>query len=629
MCTHVLKAFLVLAVTFGLSPANAQNIGNKLWKGAFSTSITYCGNYSTGVCPADTDNVEVPMGCSYNPVLLVGQNFFIRDLNLSANSYVVADGSTPTPGSFTIYGHLYVSGDLFIHFPTKLIIKPGGTVTIMGNTMISSPAGSENSMLVIENNGSFISGCNISYTPYNTPPYHGTGYPLVYRQITQDLKWHFLSSPVLTQPIANKDFAPSPNNFLLVPNTAWDFYKWLSTCPDPPYDENWRNLRNPDGTQNYMEFGYPSYFESGKGYLVAYDNWHQNNSVFINNETKAFYGPLNSCCEGFDFHNAITQCSYFWELIGNPFTSAIEWGMVTEKYNLVSDFYYIYNDNKPGGPGYEYWSDYSHHSAGVDGYIPMAQGFFVQVLTDGGRYIGLPLTARIHHNSTDHWLKDTPANKLKVTFGNGTNFDETYLLFESGSAAGRDRQDAEKMFSLDKTVPQVYSVVDNSVKTAFNSMPYTESPVTVPLGILAPADGNYNITLSGMENFTSLAGLVLEDLLTNTSQDMIANPVYSFSAGGNEDAGRFLLHLSGTIGINDNHGNLVNVYSSGNTIFIASDKGLHNAQVTVSNLLGQQILTRSLKDQPLNQVAVNAREGYYIVKVQDNSSVKTTKVFIK
>ena len=122
--------------------------------------------------------------------------------------------------------------------------------------------------------------------------------------------------------------------------------------------------------------------------------------------------------------------------------------------------------------------------------------------------------------------------------------------------------------------------------------------------------------------------MTIADLKLNINQDLLQNPVYNFTATGNEDAGRFLLHFAGAIGIDSKDNSPINIFSNEKTVSITCAAGFKNATVTISNLLGQQILTQKLSDQKLNQVEVNALKGYYIVKVQDASSVKTAKVYI-
>ena len=176
-------------------------------------------------------------------------------------------------------------------------------------------------------------------------------------------------------------------------------------------------------------------------------------------------------------------------------------------------------------------------------------------------------------------------------------------------------------------VPQVYTLVDNE-KIALNSMAPVTNGVSIPVGIQVKNSGNYSLSVEGIENFASLTGLSLEDLKLGYTQNLMTNPVYNFATEVTEDAGRFLLHFAGTIGIGELSNSTINIYSNEKTVFITCAAGFRNAQVTISNLLGQEILTQKLNDQTSNQVKVNALKGYYIVKVQNESSVKTAKVYI-
>ena len=72
----------------------------------------------------------------------------------------------------------------------------------------------------------------------------------------------------------------------------------------------------------------------------------------------------------------------------------------------------------------------------------------------------------------------------------------------------------------------------------------------------------------------------------------------------------------------------INISSHENIVFITNPGGFRNGQVTISNLLGQEILTQKLNEQPVSQLKLSTVKGYYIVKVQDETSIKTAKVFI-
>jgi hypothetical protein len=551
------------------SGEKSSPVVNRTWSGAaFTTNWNTPGNWVGGIVPASSDNVVIP--------LLTGGGY--QYPNLIAGTVISCTNLTLNNGA-------------------SLFVSSGGALTINGKLSIATTGN-----MVIKSQGSVITNGAVS------------GKATVQRIINPDLKWHFLSSPVSGQKICNGIFAPTfpgtfPGNI-----ATWDFYNWLPNCPTPP-NEHWRNLRNPDGTVNTVDFPLLAFADS-RGYLVAYGSgW---------TTTKNFIGPLNTADRVLAFYDLITDCS--WALPGNPFPSAVDWSLVEGKENLTSPYYYIWNDVTGN---YEFWMDNFHGSANADGFIPAMQGFFIQVNVNGEKNLYIPNSARAHHNDVDYWLKETPANKLSIKLSNGTNYnDETFVMFENNSTTGRDRTDAEKLFSLNKNVPQIYTIIDNNYKSCLNSMPNVENGATIPIGIIAPVDGDYSFSVNGIESFSSLTGLSLEDLKMNTTQDLLQNPVYKFSATGIEDAGRFLLHFAGAIGVNEKSGNPVNIFSHEKTIFITSTSGLHNAHVTVSNMLGQEIVTQNLGDQTSYQVRVNARTGYYIVKVQDESMVKTAKVYV-
>jgi hypothetical protein len=565
------------------------------WSGLVNSTWSNPGNWLGNNVPLATGDAIIPAGCPNYPVLLTGTTTLIHNLDINGPGIKSA-----LSGGMTISGVLIVGGNLTIGASGSLDITGGGALTIDGNLTITG------SMLV-ETQGSLITNGTV------------TGTATVQRAIATNLGWHLLSSPVGNQAICNGVFAPTLASF---PGdiTTWDFYKWLPNCPVAPYNEHWRNLRTATGTLNTTDFGAIPAFEVTKGYLAAY-------GVGLP-ATKSFVGTPNTGDKTYSFADVITACS--WTLVGNPYPSAIDWNQVTGKAsNLLSQYYYVWNENKSGGAGYEYWKDGGHLSSSfVNGYIPAMQGFFLYVSPTGSASLGLPNSARVHDVLADHWLKDAQANKLTIQLSNGTNYDEAFVMFENNSTTSKDQNDAEKLFSMATAVPQVYTLVDNDQKISLNSMPYVTNGTTIPVGIVAPAEGNYSITVKGIENFSSLNGLSLEDLKLNYTQNLMVNPVYNFSATANEDAGRFLLHFAGPIGMNDLTNSTINIYSNEKTVFVTCAAGFRNATVTVSNLLGQEILTQKLGDQSINQVKVNALKGYYIVKVQDESSVKTAKVYI-
>jgi len=560
------------------------------WSGLANNEWNNPANWVAGNMPAADGDAIIPAGCPNYPIITVSEVVNIGNLTVSGSG-----AKSVLSGGMSVSGELVIGGNLTITSTGSVDVASDGALTINGNLLIVGN-------LLIESQGSMITNGSVS------------GTATIQRNIPIDMAWHLLSSPVSAQPICNGVFAPTypgtfPGNI-----ATWDFYNWLPGECDA--NLHWRNLRTPTGGVNNVDFPLLAFADS-RGYLVAYGSgWAP---------TKSFVGTPNTADRSLAFYDVTNTCS--WALPGNPFPSAVDWSKVTLKENLTTPYYYIWNDVTQN---YEYWMDGTHFGGvKIDGNIPAEQGFFVKILPTGGLHLNIPNSARIHDNGTDTWIKDATANKLSLTIANGTKYnDVAYVMFEDNCTVGVDRKDAEKMFSMNHAAPQIYTIINNDLKACSNSLPYVNNGTTIPVGFIAPVDGTYSITAGNLSSFSSLAGLSIEDLKLNINQDLLQNPVYNFTATGNEDAGRFLLHFAGAIGIDNKDNSPINIYSNEKTVFITCTAGFRNATVTISNLLGQEIVSRNLGNQRTNQVNVNAIKGYYIVKVQDDFSVKTAKVFI-
>jgi hypothetical protein len=483
---------------------------------------------------------------------------------------------------------------LIINSGKVLTVNSGRNVTVTGTLTNSATA----TGLVIESGGSLLN---------NTAGVTAT----VKRDIPSDSKWHFLSSPVAGQIMMDGNFAPAVFNSST--GATYDFFQWSELVV--PGDLNWINLKKVDWSANTASFGTPPQFASNTGYLVEYLG------TFGGSTTKAFAGTLHSG----DQSVTLTTGGNTWNLIGNPFSSAINWDNVT-KTNIDGGYYFIYNEAKAGGSGYEFYADVTHASTGGTGKISATQGFFVKAT---GPSLTLPYTARIHDNG---WLKSEesqPVNRLKITLGNVTNFDETFIIFETGGNVSKATFDADKMFSLDGNVPQVYTVKENGRKTCFNSMPLFTEALAIPVGLAIQADGSYTFRLSGLETFPTLPGIVLEDLKTHATQNMAQTPVYAFTAAKSDDPNRFLLRFTGNIGIGEQPAkDDFRFYVSDNSLFVANNAGKDQGTVYVYNMMGQLLAQQKLSGEALTTLRLNAPTGYYLVKVITDNQVYSGKIFV-
>jgi hypothetical protein len=465
-----------------------------------------------------------------------------------------------------------------------ITIENGGKLTINSSTILSTSA------LLIEDGGSLIDNGN------NTLP------ALADKNIAGNASspfwnWHFLSAPVANQAITGSgNFIEFTSPSVLNPDI--DFYRF-----DPNAANPWINIKQgaPNAGQLNQSFdaAHPTdpEFTLGMGYLVAYNS---------TSTAKTFDGNLNTG------NTNITVVANKFNLIGNPFPSAITW--TGADYDLASDFVWIYNENKAGGAGYQSFDA---------GTIAPMQGFFVEANANTG--ISLLNSIRTHNAST--FYKSSNANEFSLKFSNGANWDDAKISFDAGALNIKDRKDALKMFSMNSSVPQIYTTISTGQKFAVNALPTITTSTAVPVGILVPANGNYSITAEGMSNFSMCTAITLEDLKTNTTQNLLQNPVYNFTATTTDNANRFVLHFATSVGVNENGKTNTGIYAYDNNIYVNANEQIK--QIAVYNTMGQLIETTNNVN-GLQKISMNGHAtGYYIVKVITDKNVYSEKVLVK
>jgi hypothetical protein len=417
-----------------------------------------------------------------------------------------------------------------------------------------------------------------------------------------------LSSPVAAQSISGT-FTPDPS-------TSYDFFAWYEPTGE------WVNFKSTSGTSWNTANGSAN-FSAGKGYLIEY---------LALNPTKQFQGNLNAGTVSPAITKSGTGVYKSYNLAGNPYPSAIDWKATNgwDRSKLVESgggyLMSIWNDALSTGNYGEFNSAQLSGSGtnGVSQYIPAGQGFMVKAASVGT--LGMTDEVRIH--ATQEYLKSTDAiaNILRVKVaGNANNWsDEIIVEFGHQTADGG----AEKMFSFYETAPSLYTVKpDGNYSIDFRG---EAGAVTIPMSFKAGADGNYTLTASQLVSFTSSTAITLEDKKLNATQNLVQNPVYTFSSAKTDEGARFLLHFGGAFSISENAGQLpVTVYSSGNTICIASKSGsVIKGGVTVYNMIGQPVMQQPLGENPLTRISLSGATGYYLVKVVTGDQVYSVKVFI-
>ncbi len=341
---------------------------------------------------------------------------------------------------------------------------------------------------------------------------------------------------------------------------------------------------------------------------------------------------------GADATAAITKGGDGWNLIGNPFPSAIDWdGVTAGKKNGTcyvwdnSQTGYLYSTGGSGPTGDD--------AVGTlpDNIIPMGQGFFVQATSAGD--FTIPSANRVH--SSNAFLKSastaTNANTgfIRIDLNGGYYGNTVFVGFpENGTNEFDINGDATKLYSSTDNVQ--FFALENDIELCVNAnTPLNEGESkSVPLNMVQVTNGNYTMAFTELDNLMDVT-ITLEDLQLELTQDIKAIQTYSFSGSDGDNPERFLLHFAWSPdGIDDENTSIdsdVDIYSYAKKIYVSLNDNNHNtaSEVTVYDLFGRVVHFENSMGLDIEIPMNYYNSSYFIVKVMTGNSVHTEKVFIK
>jgi hypothetical protein len=405
----------------------------------------------------------------------------------------------------------------------------------------------------------------------------------VYRSFPNSY-FHFLSSPIVVTTFEQ----------LFPPEYLNDIYS-------REYNESTGDWANNIATD---------YLIPGKGYSMK----------MITPHIASFIGGLN----GIDIvcslsnSNPSTEINRVgWNLLGNPFPSAIDWDLIPQG---LFDSQVAVWDQAYGG--YRYWN----HTIGnlVSGVIPPENGFFVKTTNPGGASLVIPLSAQVFSNHA--FYKESVSNVLDIKADANGYSDEAFVHFNNDATAGFDsKYDAFKFWGM-VNAPQIYYKI-SSYNLSINELPF-EGNETLDLGFKCGIDGNYTLTGLGMESFDAATPIKLEDLKTHSTQDLRLNPVYSFNYATDDIEARFRLHFKSAYDVPESSIPAIDVYSVNNTVIIRSPSNL-DAEITISDMMGRTLLHEKMSNQYEKQIPFKVAVGNYLVRLKGTKYSVCKKVFVQ
>lgn len=249
-----------------------------------------------------------------------------------------------------------------------------------------------------------------------------------------------------------------------------------------------------------------------------------------------------------------------WNLIANPYPSAIDWDAASWAKANLDNAIYIYNSSTGSYASYV-------SGIGVNGgsrYVASSQAFWVKAnaaspaitavetvkASQGPAFFKQAYSPNISKQPMA--FKDFPIpqnsntmpGSLKLTAGGNGYEDETMIYFRQGASVDFDGAfDAYKIPNLNPVTPSIASVINSSLDLSINGYPDMTSDVSIPLRVLVPAAGTYSIRRDSVLMLPMSSCVFLEDIATGNMTDLRASISYTFTISDTTSFPRFLLHV--------------------------------------------------------------------------------------
>ncbi len=292
-----------------------------------------------------------------------------------------------------------------------------------------------------------------------------------------------------------------------------------------------------------------------------------------------------------------------WNLIGNPYPSAIDFDLVAQDNPLIQGSYYAWTncaglDNQ----GHHQESGYATYAVGSggtgacgvsggrvpDGYIASGQAVMVEANNAGTLYFSNEHRVTGHNDGFIN--RQEPLDRIWINLSEaGGSFRNQILLgFVRGATDGRDRLfDARNMSG---GAAYLYTLIDDDKMNIQGLAPLTGDERRIPAGVYADRIRTLQLSIHRTEGLLDSLPVYVIDRRTGITHDLKQGP-YTFQTFEGDDPGRFTFVIGGkalAAGLNDAAD--LRIYRQGDGLIIRAGKALRD--IAVYDLQGRLLTER-------------------------------------
>jgi hypothetical protein len=334
-----------------------------------------------------------------------------------------------------------------------------------------------------------------------------------------------------------------------------------------------------------------------------------------------------------------------FNLVGNPYPSYLNWNQVALSTNVSTTMWY--RSKNSGNTAYVFDTynsvgqvGTSNNGYAVTGDIPPMQAFWVRVNApvlahDTTGTITFNNAMRTHKGTTDLLMRAPAGNNsvqqiIRLQVSNGTNSDETIILFNPNATNGLDNYDSYKMMNNNVALPEIYTQI-GSDKMVINGMASMDSVAEIPLGFTTCQSNTFTLRATQLNNVDGI-NVILKDNQTNSEANLSDGAALTFASDVTSTLSRFSLLFrssSVTTSVSKLDNAIVRVFADNGKIhFNSNQKPVVGDMLLIFNAIGQKQICM-----PLTQSSIVLDKtfvpGIYVAVYQLNGIGYSVRLAVK